>query len=140
MSSVAASLATVQQVTIRYAYPIILVLGNIGNLAVIAVFSQKHNRRSSCSLYLLAAAVFSIIGINWALISNTYAIYQPPDPFSKSLALCRIRGFILQVTSVLYKTMVLFGCIDRFALSSTKTTIREFSKPKIALKMIGGAT
>lgn len=136
MSSFSTFLVTVQLGTIRYGFPVLLVLGNIGNLICIVIFTQKQHRKSSCSLYLLAAAVFSLIGLNWSLITNVNALYNPPDPFGRSLVLCRIRGFILQATSVLYKFMILLGCMDRFASTSNRANMRNFSNPKIALKMI----
>ncbi|UJR29689.1 hypothetical protein I4U23_017237 [Adineta vaga] len=138
MSSLSSSLVFAQQTIIRYGFPVSLTLGNIGNFFIIVVFCRKKHRRNPCSLYLLAAAVFSIIGINWGIGSNMYALYQPPDPFIQSLFLCRFRGYILQTSSLLYKCMILLGCVDRFALTSPRAGIRAFSKPKFALKMIGG--
>ena len=140
MSSLAASLASVQQGIIRYGFPISLTLGNFGNLLCIAIFSQKHLRQRSCSLYLLAAAVFSVFGINWGIGSNMYALYKPPDPFVQSILLCRIRGYILQSSSLLYKIMIFLACVDHFAMTSTRVSIRALSKPKVALKVIAGAT
>lgn len=140
MSSFSSFLVDVRLGIIRYGFPVLLVVGNIGNLTCIVMFIQKRHRKSSCSLYLLSAAIFSVIGLNWSLVTNTYALYQPPDPFSISLALCRIRGFILQSTSVLYQFMILLSCIDRFASTSPRASVRNFSNPKMALKMIAGST
>jgi hypothetical protein len=139
MSSVAASLVIIQQNAIRYGFPILLALGNIGNFLFIITFSRKQHRHNPCSLYLLTSAVIGLIGINWGLGTNLNAIYQSPDPFTVSLALCRTRGYILQVTTAIHRTMIALACMDRFALSSSRVNIRAYSKPKVALKMIVGS-
>ena len=140
MSSLGASLDVIRTNTIRYGFPILLSLGNFGNLFCIVIFSQKQYRSNSCSLYLLSAAVFSFVGVNWGLGPQINAIYRPPDPFNISLTLCRIRGYILQSSMVLYRTMIVLSCADRFALCSMRPAIRAFSRPKVALKMIGSTT
>ena len=90
--------------------------------------------------YLLASAIFGLIGMNWGFATNLNALYQSPDPFTVSLILCRTRGYILQTTSVLFRSMIILACMDRFALSSSQANIRAFSTSKIAWKMIVGTT
>ena len=140
MLSSGAVLVSIQQNTIRYGFPILIVLGNIGNLLLILIFTRRHHRHNPCSLYLLASAIFSLVGLNWSLITNLNALYQVPDPFTLSVTLCRLRGYILQATSVLYRTMIILACIDRYAMSSTSVRIRAFSKRNTAIKMIIGTT
>ncbi|CAF1442407.1 unnamed protein product [Rotaria magnacalcarata] len=136
MPSGAEILPSLQQNTIRYGFPILVALGNFGNLAIILIFTRKSLRQSSCAFYLLCAAVFSLLGVNWGLVTNMYTVYHPPDPFGISLSLCRTRGYILQISSVLYRTMIVLASADRCALSSVNAKIRSFSKPKVAIKMI----
>ena len=138
--SVAATLVLIQQNTIRYGFPMLLVFGNVGNLLLVVIFTRRHHRRNSCSLYLLASAIFGTIGLNWALITNANALYQIPDPFTLSLFLCRLRGYILQTTAVLYRSMIILACIDRYAMSSARVHIRAFSKRSLAIKMIVATT
>jgi hypothetical protein len=140
MSSVGASLSLIQNATTRYAFPILLALGALGNLFCIVIFLQKHQRRSSCSSYLIAAAVFSTIGISSGVGTYTYVSYQSIDPFTVSSALCRIRGYTTQTFSILYRSMVLLTCADRFACTSTRPIMRSFCRPKIALKISDAVT
>ncbi|UJR12071.1 hypothetical protein I4U23_016249 [Adineta vaga] len=60
------------------------------------------------------------------------------DPFIKSLFLCRFRGYLLQSSSLIYKIMILFASIDRFALTSSNVKIRSFSKQQLSIKIIIG--
>ena len=140
MATLVAVLVLIQQNTIRYGFPMLLVFGNVGNLLLVVIFTRRHHRRNPCSLYLLASAIFGTIGLNWALITNTNALYQIPDPFTLSLVLCRLRGYILQTTAVLYRSMIILACIDRYAMSSARVHIRALSKPSIAMKVIVATT
>ena len=139
MSSISTYLTIIQQNTIRYGYPLLLAFGNIGNLLAIIVFSQRPRRRNPCSLYLLVSTIIGLIGLNWGFGTTLNTLYQIPDPFSISILLCKIRGYILQSTSVMHRTMIVLACMDRYALSSPRVNIRAYSKSKFALKMIGGA-
>ncbi|CAF1159115.1 unnamed protein product [Adineta ricciae] len=138
MSSLSSTLSSIQQNLIRYGFPISLVLGNLGNIFSITIFCHKRHRQNPCSLYLMSAAIFSLIGINWGIGSNMYSLYYPPDPFTKSLFLCRLRGYLLQSSSLIYKIMILFASIDRFALSSSNVKIRSFSNKQLSIKIIIG--
>ena len=140
MSSLAASLISIQDNIIRYVFPLILVLGNFGNLVAIIILSKRHNRQNPCSLYLLVSSIIGSIGLNWAFGTTLNAIYQSPDPFTVSTVLCKSRSYILQTTSAIYRTMIVLACMDRFAVTSSRVRVRAFSTPKIALKMIGITT
>ncbi|CAF0968465.1 unnamed protein product [Adineta ricciae] len=140
MSTVGDILSLVQQNTIRYGYPFLLVLGNIGNVLCIVVFLQKNYRQSFSSWYLLTAAVFSIVGVSWGIGTNMYAVYQPPDPFIMSDALCRIRGYLLQTSSVLTRTMIILACAGRVAASSNQVRIRQLNQPRVIVKIIAATT
>jgi hypothetical protein len=139
MSTVASTLLLIKQNFIRYGFPIILGLGNIGNLLCVAVFLQKHHRQSAISLYLFAA-IFSLFGVNWGVTTNMSAFYRPPDVFTLSIVLCRIRGYILQTSSVLYRTMIILASASRAVSSSARFPMSIFNKPKTTLITIGIAT
>ena len=140
MSSVGASLVVIQQNLTRYGFPLLLALGNVGNVLFVLIFCKKSHRNNPCSLYLIVSAIASTIGLNWGLGTNLNAIYQTLDPFTVSLVLCRTRGYILQLTFVVHRTMILLACIDRYVLSSPRAKIRAYSKPKLAMKLIAGTT
>ncbi|UJR17837.1 hypothetical protein I4U23_004736 [Adineta vaga] len=119
----------------RYVLPISLGFGNIGNFILIGYFSQKHNRTNPCSLYLLAAAVFSIVGSNWGVIPTVYAIFYS-DPLSKSIVLCRIRLYIIYISAMSYRTMIVLATIDRYALTNARLISRAFSSITVAKRAI----
>ncbi|CAF1070597.1 unnamed protein product [Adineta steineri] len=129
-------LVTIQQGITRYVMPIMITIANLSNIFSILIFLQKHQRSSSCSIYLVSAATFSIVSINWALIPTIYALNNPPDPFSQSLILCRLRGYILQIANNLYRTYLILACMDRYATSSPSARICRWATKKIAWRAI----
>jgi hypothetical protein len=116
--------------------PIMIAIANLSNFFSIVIFLQKHHRASSCSIYLALAALFAIISINWALIPTINALNNPPDPFSQSLVLCRLRGYILQLANNLFRTFLILACADRFAMSSSSVRIRGWATKKVAWKIV----
>jgi hypothetical protein len=129
-------LLPIQQAITRYLFPVVVVVGNIGNLLIIAVFTQRSRRTNACSLYLLFNAVANLVNVNWALIPIIYALEHPPDPVGQSLILCRMRGYILHVTSNYFRSLVVLACFDRFAMSSVHVSIRSWSSVKVASRAI----
>jgi len=89
---------------------VVLTLGVIGNLILIAVFSQHNHLRISCSYYLLSAAVLSIVGSNWAVVPLIWSAYHL-DPLVNSLALCRIRGYIIHICAMSFRTLIVLALI-----------------------------
>jgi hypothetical protein len=137
--SVADTLVLVQQLMTRYVLPAILAFGNLGHIILIGILSQKRRRVNSCSIYLLAASVFGLIIINFAIIPLVYAL-DHIDPLSVSLVLCRIRGYIIHSSSMCFRYIIVLACADRYAMCSSKITIRHFCRPRIACYVIAGIT
>jgi hypothetical protein len=128
-------LADIQQDLTRYGMSSYLILGNIGNLANIAIFCQKEHRKNSCSLYLLTASFVNVFIINYGIIPTLYSL-DYPNPELYSLVFCKLRLYLLHSALMISRSMVVLACIDRFALSSTSPHIRLFCQRKMALPII----
>jgi hypothetical protein len=129
-------LLPIQQAITRYLFPIVVAVGNIGNLLIIAVFTQRNRRKSACSLYLLFGAAANLVNVNWAVVPLIYALEHPPDPFGQSLVLCRLRGYLIHVSNHYFRSLVVFACFDRFAMSSVRMSLRNWSSVKVAWRVI----
>jgi hypothetical protein len=124
--STVSTLIFIQQSMTRYVLSTILVLGSVGNLIAIGIFSQKKHRKNSCSIYLSAVSIFGLISTNWAIAPLVYTL-DHFDMVNSSLVLCRIRGYIIHVNSM---------CADRYALCNSRVTIRALCRPQIAYRSI----
>jgi hypothetical protein len=129
--SIADTLIFTQRAMTRYMLPIIIVFGNIGNIILIGILLQKQRRLNSCSIYLLAASVFGLIITNWTIIPHVYAV-DHVDFVGTSLPLCRIRGYIIHSSSMCFRYIIVLACIDRYAMCSSKISIRNYCRPRIA--------
>lgn len=125
------SLVYVQQIMSQDILVIVLALGIIGNILLILVFSQRYQRISSCSYYILTAAILSIVGSTWAVIPLICAAYSS-DPLAKSIYLCRIRGYIIHICAMSFRTLIVLAAVDRYAISSDRASIKAFFSSKIA--------
>jgi hypothetical protein len=134
--STVTTLLLVQQYMTRYVLSAILILGNLGNLIAILVFSQKKHRKTSFSIYLVAMSVFSCIASNWAIAPLVYAL-DHYDMVDSLLILCRIRGYIVHVNSMCFRYTLVLMCADRYALCSSRVSIRALCRPQIAYRSIG---
>ena len=119
----------------RYVLSTVLVLGTIGNLLAIVVFSQKKYRKNSCSIYLVTVSVFGCIAANWAIAPLVYAL-DHFDMVNSSLILCRIRGYIIHVNSMCFRYTLMLMCADRYALCSRRVSVRALCRPQIAYRSI----
>ncbi|CAF0901797.1 unnamed protein product [Adineta steineri] len=129
-------LLPIQQAITRYVFPIVVAVGNCGNLIIIIVFSQRGRRTNPCSLYLLFGAIANIVNVNIAIIPLINALLNPPDPFTQSLVLCRVRGYLIHISNHYFRTLVILACIDRYAMTSMRASIRNWSSLKVARRAI----
>ncbi|CAF1258120.1 unnamed protein product [Adineta ricciae] len=133
--SAASAPALIQTAITQYVFPIIVVFGNFGNLCMIAVYMQKKFRTNSCAIYLIASSFCCLISVNWSIIPLVTAI-NDYDLVNKSLAFCRIRGYLLQVSGQCIRYFLVLRCVDRYVLSSAHVSIRAFSRPRIAYLVV----
>ena len=134
MSSIT-SLPTVEQYFTRYGMTGYLILGTIGLILNIAVFSQRISSRNPCSLYLLSMSICGLIGLNISTIPYIYAV-DHPNPMDENLFLCQIQFYLRHAFNQLMRTFFVIACADRYACSSKQAKIRAFSRDVVAVRII----
>jgi hypothetical protein len=110
----------------RYIPLTLLVLGSIGNIINLLVFSRPSLRTSPCSLYFISASIANFISLYVGLLTPFLALYNL-DPTQKSTLLCKLRIYIRFVTITLSTWFILFACINRFLSSSKYIHYRSWS-------------
>jgi hypothetical protein len=134
MSSVA-QLASLQQYLTSYGMTTYTILGNIGLLCNIAIFSQSAHRRNPSSLYILAASISGLIGLNISVVPVVYAL-KHPNPLTSSLMFCQLQFYVRHAFNQMMRSFFIFTCADRYAISSNNVRLRSFSRYTIALRTI----
>lgn len=124
-------LPSIQIAMIRYGMTTYLALGNIGNFLALLVFSNKNHRHNPCSTYLGVGSLFNIVGINLGIVPLVYAL-DHPDPLPLSLSLCKWRQYALHAILMIDRILIVFACFDRFAVSSSRPSVRRWSNIRLA--------
>ncbi|CAF1182551.1 unnamed protein product [Adineta steineri] len=127
------TLATIQNQLNRYGNSIATILGDIGNIFIIIIFSQQH--RNACSLYLVTAAICNTFYITFSCILQYFPFYYL-DETVRAFILCKIRYYVPILIAQIAKTMMVFACIDRYMITSNRATFRALSTSKRAKYLI----
>ncbi|CAF1000550.1 unnamed protein product [Didymodactylos carnosus] len=125
----------IQQQLNIYANILLYIFGVIGSVLNTIIFSQKQSRTSSCSMYFLASSITDFLTIHLAFIPRFYSFVNT-DPNTYSLLYCRWRFYVFHSLIMLSRYYIVLACIDRFALCSTNVKYRQFSRSKIAFRLI----
>ena len=117
----------------RYIIPIIIILGNVGNILIVILFHRR--RKSSCSMYILWAAVMNSAAITFNIVHTLYTVNHG-DPITSSLLFCKLRFYIPQIFSQTARYLTILACIDRYFLTTNHTYFRRISRPFIVRRLI----
>jgi hypothetical protein len=123
------TLTTIQNVLTLYGNPIVLTLGNIGNVFIVIIFSRQH--KSACAIYLISSGVMNSVYLTFSGISSILIFYYP-DRTMRIMAFCKMYAFTVNIIGQIPKSMVIFACIDRFLITSDRARFRAFSTPERA--------
>ena len=89
----AATLLNIRLQLGRYGTPILIGVGNFGNLFTVLVLARTiRQRANSCALYLLFSSLANWLVINTALVSIYYGV-DHVEPTNQSIVLCKLRWY-----------------------------------------------
>jgi len=131
----ASSLPFIQQCFTRYGMTAYVILGNIGLLINIGVFSQPVYRRKSYSLYILTMSIYGLLALNVCTIPIIYGAYHT-NPSNYIYLFCEIQFYFRHALMQLTRAFAVLACADRYASCSNQASIRAFSQYEVALKAI----
>ena len=112
------------------------ILGNLGNIFCLLIFSQKTWRKNVCVFYFLVCLVVDCIYINVNLLGSIFILGFKIDLTSSNRALCKIYSYLSLLLSTLSSTILLMASIDRLFLSSQNVDTRLYSSRRLAYLLI----
>jgi hypothetical protein len=124
-----ATLATIQTELTRYGYPILMILGTIGNIFILMLF--KRQRQNPCAVYLMSSAIVNSLYLLSFGFVQIFPFYYGGGTIFASL-FCKIYVYIINVFGQIARTMVAFACVDRFMITNERANFRAFSTLKRA--------
>jgi hypothetical protein len=94
--------------------PIVIVIGNVGSILNVVVFSVSKKLRSSpCSLYLIFASIGYAVYLNIVALLRLLQLGFNIDPSSKWSWVCKLRFFAVGFLLMLPRSYMLLAAIDR---------------------------
>jgi len=127
------TLTTIENQLTLYGYSISMILGNIGNVFILIIFSQ--HRQTACAIYLIGTAIMNSVYLTFNGIVSVYILYYP-DTIILVLTFCKMYKYMMFSFGQQAKTMLILACIDRFLMTSNRASFRAFSTPKRAKYLI----
>jgi hypothetical protein len=112
-----------------------LVLGTIGNILNIMVFTRPTLRTNPCSIYFISGSIVNFFSLYIGLVTPFLGLYNL-DPTQSIVSLCKIRFYLRYSTITLSTWFVLLACIDRYLSSSIHVNIRSWSSLRLAKRII----
>ncbi|CAF1203792.1 unnamed protein product [Rotaria sp. Silwood1] len=126
-------LSTIQSQLNFYCYLIPMILGNVGNIFIIILFTRQ--RKNACSIYLISSAIVNNIYLIFTGYAQIFPFYYA-DQTTRAFFLCKIRSYIPSVLGLLTKTLIAFACIDRFMVTNKRASFRALSTRRKAKSLI----
>ncbi|CAF3715961.1 unnamed protein product [Rotaria sp. Silwood1] len=127
------ALVLIQVIITRYAYPVVLSIGIVGNFLNIILFLRKSLRTTSCNNYFFASAFSNLVALNIGIVAMLYTYDRP---WAITTAYCKIRSYMFNASQQISRYLIVSACIDRFALCSTNATLRQFSRVQVARRCV----
>lgn len=112
-----------------------LILGTIGVVLNIIIFTRRALAKNSCTHYLLGNTIANFVVLYWVVTTRIFSDGYKLDPSVTSDAFCKVRYFLTYVPRSLSTWFILLACIDRW-ISSIKANRRYNSVPFARLVII----
>jgi hypothetical protein len=109
-----------------------LVLGGIGLISNVFVFTRRSLRKQPCSLYFLSSTCFDMFVIFVIVPVRIASEAFNLDLANFNLGICKTESFTFYVARATSCWLIALACVDRYLHSSTRAHIRRISSYKTA--------
>ena len=138
MSSLAANnqqivdLNTTVKYLYKYVVPVIFIVGNIGNLLSILIFSKKSWRKNVCVFYFKIVILFNTCYLNSIGLGTIFIHGFHISLHNSSSILCKSYIYTSFLFFCLSPTVLILAFIDRLLISSQNIDTRLYSSKRLA--------
>ncbi|CAF1384148.1 unnamed protein product [Rotaria sp. Silwood1] len=117
----------------------IVIIGVIGNIINILVFTQlKLFRRNQSAFYLTIASIVDSFQLIFAMSTRITATVIGFDLTRTSLIWCKLRVYLIRSTRIISITTICFAAIDQYLSTNSHIQLRQLSTFKLAQRLIIG--
>ena len=96
---------------------VLLLVGTVGGLSSIAIFSHSTLRHCPYARYMLVAALFDLMTLDHPLLLRILADGWGIDWISTNETYCKMRFFTGQINSFVPITMICLAAVDRWMVN-----------------------
>ncbi|CAF4548084.1 unnamed protein product [Rotaria sp. Silwood1] len=125
-----------QKMLIQYCYLAIFILGTIGSLMNIFLFSRRRLQSNSCCTYFFTSSICALVLLAIGILPQIYTLYNSSNPFSTILSFCKIRSYLNQVSAMSCRWLLVMACINRCIICSNNPYIHHLSSIFITRRII----
>ncbi|CAF3206384.1 unnamed protein product [Rotaria socialis] len=121
----------------RYFLVPVYILGNFGNFANIALFSQRNIRGNIfCAWYFICLSLANLFVLNTGGLSRILSLLINFNLETTSIIFCKSRNYLIQTGAVIGRYFICLISIERWMVTSTNEMIRRMTSAQIALRLI----
>jgi len=125
-----------ETIVYKYICLSIFIIGLIGNLLSVLVFSRPSLRRRSCAIYFLALAITDIVSLCASFIDTVLPSFNNVSLIIKSEFLCKLNPFMVYFTTDLSNFLLSVASIDRAVSIQCPVKSKAFCRARIAISTI----
>jgi len=125
-----------ETIVYKYICLAIFIIGVIGNLLSVLVFSRPSLRRRSCAIYFLALAITDIASLFASFIDTVLPSYNNVSLTIKSIFICKTNPLMVYFTTDLSNFLLAVASIDRAVSIQCPTRSKQFCRARIAIYII----
>ncbi|CAF1290545.1 unnamed protein product [Adineta steineri] len=134
--SVLKQISQIQVQIIRYEEPIILVLGNFGNVGNILIFGRRDLRKNVCSWYFICLSLSHLILLDLVCLSRIIITSTGDNVFQYISSLCKFRAYGFELSFNLARYFLCLVSIDRWMITSSSARLRQQSSIRLSQWLI----
>lgn len=125
-----------ETIVYKYICLAIFVIGVIGNLLSVLVFSRPSLRHRSCAVYFLALAITDIASLCASFIDTVLPSYNNVTLTAKFLFICKLNPLMVYFTTDLSNFLLAVASIDRAVSIQCPLNSARFCRARIAIYII----
>ncbi|CAF2350855.1 unnamed protein product [Rotaria sp. Silwood2] len=110
----------------RYGVLCLLIIGTLGNLLNVYVFSRPHLRHNTCVLCLLLSSLLNFLVLIFGVFIRCLIGYNLDLTYNSSI-FCKIRHYVIYVSQSVSLWLIVLACFDRYLLSSSNIVRRQWT-------------
>jgi hypothetical protein len=116
----------------------LIIIGLIGNIINILVFTQlKPFRKNQSAFYLTVGSIAGCCQLIFTVLTRVTATAFGYDPTRTSFVWCKLRIYVAQFGGVVSMTILCLTAIDQYLSTSYDIRFRQISTFKLAQRLVG---